>query len=160
VPDIIMDGNIRVSSVPSISNIAAPTVAELNAGTRLDTLITPDGLMNFKPEQGWVDNSALSGKFNTQLPGRASLSNLGLRFKQQSQAADAVRNTFITSYATNIVVRRALDAGTAWATGQAVAVFPVICGIVADEDPDTNSLTRYVIPMGASIDPNVRAVVA
>lgn len=160
MPDIIVDGNVRVYSVPSISNIAAPTVAELNAGTRLDLYITPDGLMNFKPEQQWVDNSALSGKFNTQIPGRASLSNLGLRFKQQSQAADTIKNTMVTAYATNIVVRRAVDAGTAWTVGQAVAVFPVICGIVSDVDPDQNTLTRFEIPMGPSTDPNVRAVVA
>jgi hypothetical protein len=160
VPDIIMDGFIRVSSVPSISNIAAPTVAELNAGTRLDTLITPDGLMNFKPEQGWVDNSALSGKFNTQLPGRASLSNLGAAL-QAAVAGRGCRPEHVHhELRDEHRGEAALDAGTAWATGQAVAVFPVICGIVADEDPDTNSLTRYVIPMGASIDPNVRAVVA
>jgi hypothetical protein len=74
VADALTDGNIRIYSVPSISNINAPTVAELNAGTDLSSLITPDGLVGFEPDTAAVDNAKINSTFNTQQPGRASWS--------------------------------------------------------------------------------------
>ena len=56
MPDSNADGRTKVYSVPSIANLAAPTVAELNAGTALDGLMTPDGLVGFEPDTGDVDN--------------------------------------------------------------------------------------------------------
>ena len=41
--DIIVDGMTKVSYVPTIANIAAPTVAELNAGTALQSTLIPAG---------------------------------------------------------------------------------------------------------------------
>lgn len=158
--DLVTDGFTRVYSVPSISNIAAPTTTELNAGTRLDTLLTPDGLMGFNPETAAVDTSALSSTFNTAQPGRVSFSGMALQLKKQSQAADAVYNTMIYNYATNIVVRRGVDAGTAWTTAQAIEVYPVVCGQVSNQNPEANTVQRYQVPMLPSTSPSLRAAVA
>lgn len=46
--DIIVDGMTRVTFAPTIANTAAPTVAELNAGTLLQSTLIPAGLEGFE----------------------------------------------------------------------------------------------------------------
>lgn len=157
--DSAYDGRVKVYSVPSISNIAAPTTTELNAGTDLSSLITPDGIMGFSPETADVDASALNSTFTTNLPGRTSYSGTGLRLKKQS-GTDSVYNTLVYGYATNIVIRRDVTSSTAWASSQAIEVYPVTCGEVQNADPAPNELHKYVIPMKISSQPNLRAAVA
>lgn len=157
--DSLSDGRTRVYSVPSISNIAAPTVAELNAGVQLEPLITADGLMGFQPDTAEVDTSALNSTFNTKLPGRASFSGTGLRLKKQT-GVDTVYNTLINGFATNIVIRRDISSTTAWAAGQAVEVYPGQCGEVKNLDPAPNELHKYEVPFFVSPQPNLRATTA
>jgi hypothetical protein len=159
VADSATDGRTRVYSVPSISNIASPTVAELNAGTDLSSLITPDGLVGLQAETADVDNSALNSTFTTNTPGRISYSGTGLRLKKQT-GTDTVYNTLIYGYATNLVVRRDVTSSTAWTASQAVEVYPVTCGEVQNQDPAPNELHKYFVPMKVSTQPNLRASVA
>jgi hypothetical protein len=159
VADSLSDGRTRVYSVPSIASIAAPTVAELNAGVQLEALITADGLMGFQPDTADVDTSALNSTFNTKLPGRASFSGTGLRLKKQS-GSDTVYSTLVNGFATNIVIRRDVASTTAWATSQAVEVYPGVCGEVKNLDPAPNELHKYEVPFFVSPQPNLRAVVA
>src|SRR4249919_1128392 len=104
--DIIMDGFWKVWSVPTIANIAAPTTTELNAGIQLDGLLTKSGLKGFTPSAGSVDTTPLNGTYQTTKPGMLGLSNGGLEFKAQNQAAETIRNLFVLNYGTNIVIRR------------------------------------------------------
>ena len=80
--DIIVDGQTRVAFVPTISNIAAPTVAQLNAGTLLQTTLIPTGLEGFENTTADVDNTSLASTFDTKLPGRQSFSGTGLVLKK------------------------------------------------------------------------------
>lgn len=159
MPDSNTDGRTRVYSVPSIANIAAPTVAELNAGTRLDGLITPDGLVGFEAETGDVDNSKLNSTFSTTSPGRISYSGTLIRMHKQT-GTDTVYNLLVYGYATNIVVRRDLDAATAWAASQAVEVYPAACGEVRDLSPAPNETHKYEVPIKITSQPNKRATTA
>lgn len=158
--DLITDGFTKVWSVPTIANIAAPTTTELNAGTSLEGILTPDGLSGFQPSTAAVDTSALNSTFNTEIPGRVSFSNTLLRLKKQSQAADAVYNTLVYQYSTNIVIRRGMSAASAWATGQAIEVYPVQVAQVSNQDPAANTVQRYEIPLMFPSSPNLRAAVA
>lgn len=152
--DALTDGNIRVSSVPSIANIAAPTTAELNAGTDLTPLITPDGLIGFEPDTAAVDNAKLNSTFNTQQPGRASWSGTALRFVRQT-GTDTVRNTLARGYVTNIVVRRAgVPYTTAWAASQSVEVYPVAAGQRKILAPAANEVEKYEVPFFVTSSPN------
>lgn len=159
MPDIVIDGKVKVWSVPSIANIAAPTVAELNAGTALEALMTPDGLVGFSPETAPVDNSALSSTFDTKKAGRASFSGDALRLKKQS-GTDSVYNTLVREYVTHIVVRRGTTASTAWAISQKVEVYPAECGEVKNLPPEANSVQKYEVPIFVTTEPNLRATVA
>ena len=157
--DIITDGKTKVWSVPSISNIAAPTTAELNAGTSLEGLMTPDGLVGFEPDTADVDNSALNSTFDTRLPGRAGFSGTLVRLKKQA-GTDTVYNTLVRDYVTNIVVRRGTLASTGWATSDKVEVYPCQMGEVRNLPPEANSVQRYEVPMKITTTPNLRATVA
>ena len=157
--DSVSDGRTTVWSVPTIANIAAPTVAEINAGTNLTDLITPDGLIGFQPETADVDNTSLGSTYNTTLPGRISISGMALRFKWQT-GTDTVFNTMVYNYATNIVVRRRVAKATAATAAQLVQVYPVTCGETAPGDPAANELDKFDVPLKTSSQPNMRSVLA
>lgn len=159
MPDSNTDGRTRVASVPSIANIAAPTVAELNAGTDLSGLITPDGVVGFEPDTADVDNSKLNSTFDTRTAGRAGFSGTLLRLVKQT-GTDSVYNTLVYGFNTNVVIRRDITASTAWTIGQAVEVYPVQCGEVRNLPPEGNSVHKYEVPAKISSQPNLRAAVA
>jgi hypothetical protein len=153
------DGRTKVYQVPSIANIAAPTVAELNAGVAVDGLMTPDGLVGFEPDTGDVDTSKLNSTFSTTAAGRASFSGTLLRLIKQT-GTDTVYNTLVNQFTTNIVVRRDVTAGTAWTTGDKVEVYPVQCGEVRNLAPEGNAVHKYEVLTKITSQPNLRATVA
>jgi hypothetical protein len=159
VADSNTDGRTKVYQVPSISNIAAPTVAELNAGVALDGLITPDGLKGFEPDTGDVDNSKLNSTFSTVSAGRASFSGTSLTLIKQT-GTDTVYNTLVYAFATNIVIRRDVTSTTAWTTGDKIEVYPVQCGEVRNLAPAANEVHKYEILTKITSQPNLRATVA
>ena len=157
--DVISDGNVRVSWVPTIASIAAPTTAELNAGTRLDQTMTADGLVGFAPEQQKIVTTPLSGTFATSRNGRVAFGEPMLRIKKQD-ATDTIFNLLVKDTAGYVVIRRDLDAGTAWAASQKVSVYPAVCGETVFMDPEENSLSRYEVPIAITSQPQQRATTA
>lgn len=157
--DIVADGRTRVSWVPTIANIAAPTTTELNAGMLLQTLLTADGLAGFQPETAKVDTSSLASTFNTARNGRTSFDSPMLTLKKQD-TGDTAYTTLIRDAVGYIVVRTSLTEGTAWASAQPVRVYPVQCGEVQHVDVEENSLERYQVPLTITSTPNLRAAVA
>jgi hypothetical protein len=159
VPDISSDGRTRVAWVPTIANIAAPTTTELNAGMLLQSTLTADGLAGFNPETADVDTSSLASTFNTAVNGRTSFSGTMLRLKKQS-GTDTIFSTLTRDTAGYVVIRRSIAEGTAWASAQAVEVYPALCGEVSRMNPEPNTVERYEIPIKITSTPNLRAAVA
>lgn len=157
--DIVADAKTRVSWVTTISNIAAPTTAELNAGILLQSTITADGLAGLQPETTTIPTTSLASKFGTARNGRTNFDQINLTFKKQD-ATDTIYNTLIKGTAGYLVVRNSVDEATAWTAAQKCRVYPMECGETAWMDPEENSLERYMIPMTVTSDPNQRATVA
>lgn len=158
--DIPIDGKVKVWEVPTIADITAPTVAELDAGEQLEHMMTPDGLAGFEAETAEVDTSALNSTYDTKVPGRASFSGTALRLKKQS-GTDAIYDTLVRDYQTHIVVRRDGSlASAAWAAAQEVEVYPVYCGEVKNLAPEANSVQRYEVPVFINPEPDQRVAVA
>lgn len=157
MPDLVTDGFIRVYWVLAIANINAPTVAELNAGTRLDTTMTADGL-NISASTAAVDLSALSSTYGTEGVGRRSFSDPSLTIKRQT-GTDSVFNALV--YQTNgfVVVRRNVLASTAWASGDKAEVYPAQLG-ERSQAYGPNTVQRYSVPFKVTSDPNTNATVA
>lgn len=157
--DVFADAQCRVGYTAAISNIALPTVSELNAGILLHDTITDDGLVGFEATSATIPTTPLSGAFDTTYPGRDSFSGTMIRFKKQT-ATDTIFNTF-TKYTTGfIVIRRGIAVATAWASSQPVEVFPVTCGREKRLQPVPNSLEKWEMPFTVSSQPNLRAAVA
>ena len=157
--DIPVDGNTRVAWVPAIANKALPTTAELGAGLLLQSLVTADGLMGLEPETADVDTTSLASTFNTVTIGRDTFSGTGLRLKKQD-GTDTAFNTLVRGATGYLVVRRDIAESTAWAAGQKVEVYPVICGQTKRLNPEANTVARYEVPTKVTSAPELRAVVA
>lgn len=157
--DITSDGKTRVSWVTSIASQAAPTTTELNAGIALQSTMTADGLNGFQPATADVDTSSLDSTFTTMVNGRTSFSNTALRIKRQS-GTDTIFTTLTRDTAGYVVIRRSIAAATAWTSGQAIEVYPALCGEIARLDPGPNTVERYEIPIKITSSPSLRAAVA
>jgi len=149
----------RVSYVASISNQAAPTTTELNAGVLLTSVLTPDGLMGFEPTTADVDNSALDSTFDTVTIGRDSFSDTKLQFKKQA-SGDTAYTTLTRGTTGYIVIRRYIASGTAYASSQAVEVYPIICGQTIAVTPAPNEVAKYQVPTKITASPTLRASIA
>lgn len=158
--DVFADGNTRVAFVPTISNIAAPTTAELNAGTLLQSFITSDGLMGFEATTAEVDTTSLASTFNTKTIGRDDFSGTGLRLKKQTYGSDTVFTTLVRATSGYIAIRRGVTESTAWTSTQAVEIYPVTCGQRKMLAPEANSVQKYEVPTPITSAPNLAAAVA
>lgn len=140
--DIVSDGNVRVSWVTTISNTAAPTTAELNAGVALESFITPDGLKIDTSTDG-IDNSALNSTQSTQMAGRRT-DSIELTMKNQGQGA-APWTTFANKPSGYLVIRRSVSSATAWTASQKVQVFPAQAGDRQMLSPAANDLEKFSV---------------
>lgn len=157
--DLRTDARTKVWYVPTISNQAAPTTTELNAGTALECLMTPDGLVGFEPSTSEIDNSSLCSDFSTKLPGRSEFSGTLIRLKKQS-GTDSVYALLVRDVNGYIVIRRGPLASVAWASSDKVEVYPIQTGETRNLPPESNGLQKYEVPFSVVTSPTIRAVVA
>lgn len=157
------DGNVRVSWVPGaggIANKAAPTVAELNAGLLLTSLMTADGLSGWAAVTASINNRKLDSTFNSADVGSVSIDNALLRFFKQV-TGDTIYTTLVKGAVGFVVIRRVLPSGTAWATSQLLlGVFPSKCAQRTWVDMDENTMDRWEVQMKITAEPAFDAVVA
>lgn len=156
--DVLADGMTRVAYVAAISNEAAPTTTELNAGILLQSVITADGLVGFEASTAEVDTTALDSTFDTKTIGRDSFSGTALRLKKQA-TGDTAYTTLTRATTGFIVIRRDVASTTAWTAAQSVEVYPIICGQSKFLPPEANSVRRYEVPTMINDDATLRATV-
>jgi hypothetical protein len=157
---IIIDGRVRASWCNTIANIAAPTVAELNAGTALEGLLTPDGL-NISASTNGVDVSNLKSTFTTQRAGRRSY-DVSLTFHHDT-GVDYGYTVFIYRTTGFLAVRRPLggsiDANTAFLSTQGIEIYPLDTGERTEVPPKPDGTYDLTVPFFLMSDPNTRAVI-
>lgn len=140
--DLISDGMTKIIWVTTISNTAAPTVAEIGAGVTLETFVTPDGLA-LTTSTDPVDNTSISSVQSTQVAGRRT-DEIEITFKQQGQAA-APWTTFASRPTGYVVIRRGVATATAIANPQKVQVFPAQAGDRQMISPAPNELEKFSV---------------
>lgn len=157
--DLISDGKTRVYWVSTISNINAPTTAELNAGSDYTARITPDGL-KIDPSTADVDTSSLASTFDTKTVGRVGY-DTELTFKRGSTGGEDLPFTTLKYGVSGyLVVRRGLDYATAWAATQKAEVYPITCGEPQNVSPAANEVLKFISPMKVTAPPATAATVA
>ncbi len=155
--DIVSDGMTRVSWVSSISNTAAPTTAELNAGVALESYITADG-WSASTDTADVDVSALNSTQNATLAGRRT-DTVELTFKQQGKS-NAPWSTFASNPSGYLVRRSGVASSTAWASSQKVTVIPCQAGFRNELAPAPNTVEKFSVAFKVSSAPVDTASVA
>jgi hypothetical protein len=151
------DGMIRIQVVASISNIAAPTTAELNAGTDVSNFVTKDGL-TVPANQNYVDNSSIAETYDSQVVGSfgGAIGLTGIR--------DAATDTFwdLVVYGTNthLVVRRGIARATAYAASQDVEVYPIQWHEPLPLQTASNEQGRFSAAAAVRSQPNFKSTVA
>jgi hypothetical protein len=140
---VVSDGNGLVLFVPAIANPAAPTVAELTAGTvkKITYSITGDGFKH-DTSVAQVTASRLTLAQQIQYDGTIT-DDLEITYAYTNTAGDVVRLALPVGTTGYIVERWAIPNETALAAAQLVDVVPIKASISRKNAPATNTeLTR------------------
>lgn len=159
--DLLADGFVKVTWVPTIADISNPTVAELTGGGAVDLqwYITKDGL-DLKPDTAAVDNTALASTEETSDAGMSSYTN-AITFKRKANTVDDIAYNTLTDRAVgNLVVRRNLPESTAYAATQEVEVYPSRCGRPEIMAPEKNAVQKVNVKLFNYATGDQRATVA
>jgi hypothetical protein len=130
------EGNLKVAYVPTIANLATPTVVEVNAAGALDVSFFITG-GNFKPsgEQARGDDRRVGSKQTFEALGREKSTIDDLIYIADPQAAAAVAGNkamelFQPGVGGYFVVRYGLDAETVdFVAAQKVDIWPIVFGV-------------------------------
>lgn len=155
----IYPGTAKIVFAPSVSNIAAPTQAEINAGTALST---PGVTGQMKVAKDWGTD-----------PGTIEVPDVGTTFVGTIPGMTSGKSASIDFYDddTSTTIRTALAEGTAgyviiMRRGQAATrraeVFPVKVNTVNDADIDagSNAPAMFTVTFSVTSVPNKNAVQA
>lgn len=154
---IPIDGMVRAGWMASCANVQQPTTTELNAGTALETFITPDGL-----DTSWTTGAVNAGNVGStqdaELAGRRK-PKINLTVHHNS-GVDTAYNLLRYRTSGYFYVRRGIDKATAFATGQAIEVYPAQCGQPSNVKPQPDGTHDFVVDLFVSADAAPDAVVA
>lgn len=152
IADMLLDGNLKASWVPTIANLDAPTVAELTAGVSLESRLTPDGL-NISFDTSMINNSALSSTYETEQVGRSKVTTT-LKYKAGAPGTtDTVRETLTFRAVGFLVVRRGVDSSQAFAAADKVEIYPSQCGRPNPDVPAPNAIQVVTVQLGSTGTP-------
>src|SRR5688500_4314753 len=151
------DGMLRVDIVTTIANIAAPTAAELNAGTHITSLLSKDGLTT-PADQNNVDFGTPAETFNAQGVGTwgGAIEMTGLR----ENVADALWNIVTYGLERYVVVRRGVPTASVYAASQKVEVYPVQFHHPVPDQIGGDEASKFTISAPVTREPNLKATVA
>jgi hypothetical protein len=152
-----IDGMVRGSWLTAVANIAAPTVAELNAGTLATGFITPDGL-DITWATGSVDVGNIGSTQNAQAAGRRT-PTMSITFHHDG-VVDTMYNLMVYRAAGFFVFRYGVLATTAWTVADKVEVYPSQIGQTSQVKPQPDGTWDFTVPVMVTSDANTRAVVA
>lgn len=153
----VHEGLTKVSWVTAIASIAAPTAAELAAGTDITTFLTKDGL-KLPQSQNFADNSSLAESFDAQVVGSHG-GNITLTIKRDN-ATDTAWDLF--DWGTNgyLVVRRGEDYSGVFAAADKIEVYPAESHKPMPNDTAANQQATATVGMAVTSEPDLNAVVA
>lgn len=154
----VHEGMTKVSWVPTITNVAAPTVAQLTAGTDITELLTKDGL-NISLTQNTVDNTSLAETFDSQLVGSWG-GSITLTAKRDNDGTDAAWNLFTHGETGYLVVRRGAAYDGAFAADDDVEVYPAQSGEPVPNATAANAQATFSVTLAITAQPDLHAVAA
>ena len=149
--------SLRVYWVPTISNIQAPTVAQIGAGTEYTSFTPVDGV-NIGGNRNNASQAMLGGAFVTEEPGTWG-TTLEITFVRDD-TADTAWDFFAGGYKTaGYIVLRRVGTG-AIAAGNKVEVYPVRTHEPQMLASAENEYSKFTVQFAVTATPALEAVVA
>lgn len=150
----VHEGFTDVWFVASIANPDAPTVAEINGGTKLTTFVTKDGL-KVPSDRNFVDGGHLGTAFDAEdvgsWGGKVELTCF------RDDTTDTAWDTFDLNTAGFIVVGRT---NVTPAATEVVEVYPIKSHKPVMMDTAANERQKFTVTCAVTDEPNLDAVVA
>jgi hypothetical protein len=140
-----------------VANKAAPTVAEITAGTALTTFITKDGI-DAPVTANNVDAAFIHETFDSQVTGSWG-GEVTLTMKRDV-TADTAWNLCVYGTAGFLIIDRFRNSGTLPSAGQKVEVWPAQMHQPAVVPPAANTLVTFTEKFAITSQPNLSATVA
>jgi hypothetical protein len=153
----VHDGFTKVYWLTSCASTAAPTVAELNAGTSLAAFLKKDGL-NINLSHNMVDNADLEDTFDAQGVGTYGGTMELTAFRDNS--ADTAWNLFVYATTGFIAVRRGILYSTAWTAAQKAEVYPAQMHQPLPGPTEANAQVTAKCMFAITSTPELKATVA
>lgn len=150
-------GVTRVFVVPTIVNLAAPTVAEITAGDEITDSIAD--ISGFRFSNSRIPIPKLSNPFTGTIAGENTADDSTLTF-YEDDTANPLRATFAMGTQTNLVFFSTGTAGANPAAADEAEVWPVESGAVPREWSMGNDPARWMAEFGTTEPPEQDAVVA
>lgn len=160
---IVFEEQYRVRFVPTITNKAAPTVAQLTAGTDITSLVAKDGV-NFGTSENVVDTSDISTAFDSQTIGSWGASLTLTFFKDDG--TDTAWDLFPRGTSGFIVIAPfgfGGPAGTKTSSpiaGDKLYVFPIVAQQPQLSPSAANERQTFTSTFPSTSEPEYRAVTA
>lgn len=154
---------LRLQFVPTIASQAAPTVAELTAGTDLTPWLTPDGL-NTPLNGSTIDVQAANSRYKATAPGSFGGDPITAKFFRDdatSGGADTAYTTLPRLTTGYFVIRRmGPTSATAFAAAQKVEVWPIT--VISSNPMATadNEAQKFEVSCSVQPAPSITGVVA
>ncbi len=136
------DGNVKVAYVTTIANTAAPTVAELTAGSTKDLscYLTAEGLTPGTDEQVTPDDRLCSRQTFERRGRFTNTMEIGYVHNPTSAPNNVAYTTLDPGVSGYLVVRWGTAYETAFAAGDIVDVYPITAGEQRKSPPTANSV--------------------
>ncbi len=149
--------NTQVWWVVTIANKAAPTAAEISAGTALGGFIAKDGVaVNFTTNK--VDSATITENFNSQLAGSTSADVELTMFRDNT--ADTAWNLWVQGTNGYVVIRRGVVSTVAPTSTQKVEVYPSQMLTPVPDNSAQDAQVRFIAGVAVTSEPNTKATVA
>ena len=158
--DLGFDGMIKVAFVPTLT-VGAVKVTELTANgvIPLEGRLTAEGLA-ISSETADIDTSKLNSTANSGTIGRDTY-EVGVTYVRGDSAdteAQAVQTALVRGASGYLVVRRDKVSTAAWAVGDKVEHYPVICKRPNPAPPAPDSLQTVEVAMAVTDGNRVRGI--
>lgn len=144
IPSTPADGNVKVMIVTTLANTAAPTVAELTAGSTKDIscYLTGDGYNPSLDEQVIAD-ARLCDTETYEQPGRKTR-GLSVTYIDNTNTASPndAKTTLVPGTALYVVTRRGKAFDAAVTASDKVTVSPIKPGAYNELPPEANSVLK------------------
>jgi hypothetical protein len=154
---LVYEGRTNVYWVTTISNIAAPTAAEIAAGTNLTNFVAKDGVA-VNTTTNNVDSATIAETFDSQIVG-----SWGGEIELTMFRDDTADTAFtLCVYGTNgyLVIDRFGPSGTAPVATDKVEVWPAEMHQPVPQNSAANTQQRFMEKFAVTSQPNLSATVA